>query len=89
MKLFKNILFLGGILASLLSGCSPDNNSITKEEIESVGFQWGDFDEMTRRYPVKYLKEGYNTMTNGEEFYYISNPALGLWAYKERFELLK
>ena len=68
-------------------GKKPEN--LTKEEIESVGFQWGDIDEMSQRYPVKYLREGYNTMTNGEEIYYISNPALGLWAYKERFELLK
>ena len=68
-------------------GNKPGN--LTKEEIESVGFKWGDMDEMIKRYPVKYLKEGFNTMTNGEEIYYISNPALGLWAYKERFELLK
>ena len=68
-------------------GKNPE--TLTKEEIESVGFQWGDLDEMMQRYPIKYLKEGYNTMTNGDDFYYISNPALGLWAYKERFELLK
>lgn len=43
MKLFKNILFLGGILASLLSGCSPDNNTINKEEIENVTTsKWGE-----------------------------------------------
>ena len=68
-------------------GKKPEN--LTKEEIESVGFQWGDIDEMMQRYPIENLKEGYNTMTNGEEIYYISNPALGLWAFKERFELLK
>ncbi len=67
-------------------GKNPDN--LTKEEIESVGFKYGDIDEVMQRYHVKNLKEGYNTMTNGEEIYYISNPALGLWAYKERFELL-
>ena len=68
-------------------GKKPEN--LTKEEIESVGFQWGDIDEIMQRYPIESLKEGYNSMTNGEEIYYISNPALGLWAYKERFELLK
>lgn len=66
-----------------------NTENLTKEDIESVGFQWADIDEMMQRYPVDYLKEGYNTTTNGEEIYYISNPALGLWAYKERFELLK
>ncbi|MFA5656765.1 MAG: lactate racemase domain-containing protein [Dysgonamonadaceae bacterium] len=68
-------------------GKNPEN--LTREEIESVGFKYGDIDEMIRRYPIKYLKEGMNNTTNGDEFYYISNPALGLWAYKERFELLK
>ena len=68
-------------------GKKPKN--LTKEEIESVGFNWGDIDEMMQRYPVSQLKEGYNTMPNGEKIFYISNPALGLWAYKERFELLK
>jgi hypothetical protein len=31
------------------------------------------------------LKDGYNKLSNGEEIYYISNPALGLWAFKDRF----
>jgi hypothetical protein len=31
------------------------------------------------------LKDGFNVV-NGEEIFYISNPALGLWAYKERFK---
>ncbi len=68
-------------------GKTPEN--LSKEEIESVGFKYGDIDEMLQLYPVKELKEGHNTMANGEKIYYISNPALGLWAYKERFELLK
>ncbi|NLZ95363.1 MAG: DUF2088 domain-containing protein [Bacteroidales bacterium] len=68
-------------------GKNPDN--LSKEEIESVGFQWDDIDEVMQRYSVKSLKEGINIMEDGEEIYYISNPALGLWAYKERFELLK
>ncbi len=68
-------------------GKKPEN--LTQEEIESVGFRWGDIDEMLKRYPVSHLKEGHNTLPNGEEIFYISNPALGLWAYKDRFELLK
>ena len=68
-------------------GKKPEN--LTKEEIEGVGFKWGDIDEMMQGYTVNQLKEGHNTMLCGEQIYYISNPALGLWAYKERFELLK
>lgn len=68
-------------------GKNPEN--LTKEEIESVGFKWGDIDEIMQRYSVNSLKEGLNIMEDGEEIYYISSPALGLWAHKERFELLK
>ena len=41
--------------------------------------------EITSRYNPETLKEGYNTLPDGEEVYYISNPALGLWAFKDRF----
>jgi len=60
--------------------------NLTKKEIESVGFQWGDIDETMQRYDVSHLKEGFNTLPDEEEIYYISSPALGLWAYKDRFE---
>jgi hypothetical protein len=40
---------------------------------------------MMKKYPPASLRDGWNTV-NGEEIYYISNPALGLWAYKERFK---
>lgn len=61
-------------------------NNLTQKEIESVGFNYMDFDEVTARYNPATLKEGYNTMPDGEEVFYISNPALGLWAHKDRFE---
>jgi nickel-dependent lactate racemase len=65
-------------------GKGPGN--LTKEEIESVGFQWGDIDETMQRYNFPQLKEGYNILPDGEELYYISSPALGLWAHRDRFE---
>ncbi|MCK3683353.1 lactate racemase domain-containing protein [Maribellus sp. YY47] len=65
-------------------GQGPEN--LTKEEIESVGFNWADFDEMTAKYDPNKLKDGYNTMPDGEEVFYISNPAIGLWAFRDRFE---
>ncbi|NLT02619.1 MAG: DUF2088 domain-containing protein [Bacteroidales bacterium] len=64
-------------------GKGPEN--LTKAEIESVGFAYGDIDAMTARYNPAQLKDGYNTLPDGEEIYYISNPALGLWAFKDRF----
>jgi hypothetical protein len=59
--------------------------NLTKAEIESVGFTYGDIDAMTAKYNLAQLKDGYNTLPDGEEIYYISNPALGLWAFKDRF----
>jgi len=59
---------------------------ITREEIESVGFLWADYDEMAQKYNPETLKNGFNTLSDGEEIFYISNPALGLWAHKDRFE---
>ena len=60
--------------------------NLTREEIESVGFEWGDIDATMRRYDPSQLKEGFNRLSDGEEVYYISTPALGLWAFKDRFD---
>lgn len=83
-----------GASAHLIHGSSEGRFNITycpgpemtKEEIEGVGFRYGDINEMLERYPLDTLKDGWNTMPDGEEIYYISNPALGLWAYPERFK---
>jgi nickel-dependent lactate racemase len=58
---------------------------LTRREIESVHYQYGDLKAMRTRYNPGLLKEGPNTMKDGEQIYYISNPALGLWAWKEKF----
>lgn len=31
------------------------------------------------------MDEGFNVFPDGEEFFFISNPALGLWAHRGRF----
>jgi nickel-dependent lactate racemase len=64
-------------------GKGPAN--LTKAEIEQVGFKYGDIDEMMARYNPTTLHDGFNQLLDGEVIYYISNPALGLWAYKDRF----
>jgi nickel-dependent lactate racemase len=58
---------------------------LTWQEIESVGFRYADLPEMIRRYDPSQLQDGWNTLPDGERFFYISNPALGLWAYRGRF----
>ncbi len=57
---------------------------LSAEEIRSVGFEYADLKEMQARYPIDELRDGWNTR-NGEEFFYVSNPALGLWGTAERF----
>ena len=59
--------------------------SLTKVEIESVNFKFADLNTMLRKYNPEKLVDGFNTMADGEMIFYISNPALGLWAYKDRF----
>lgn len=59
--------------------------NLTKEEIESVNFQYADLNKMLKIYNPEKLKDGFNEV-NGEKIYYISNPAIGLWAYRERFK---
>ncbi len=58
---------------------------LTREEVEGVNFRYASLDEMSARYDPAKLADGYNDV-DGEEVFYISNPALGLWAYKGRFE---
>jgi nickel-dependent lactate racemase len=65
-------------------GKSEEN--LTRQEIESVGYKYADLDEVTAKYNPETLKEGYNVMPDGEEVFYISNPALGLWAFRDRFD---
>ncbi len=78
--------------AHLIHGSSENRFTITycpghltKAEIESVNFQYADLKTMMERYNPAQLKDGFNTLDDGERIFYISNPALGLWAFKERF----
>ena len=81
-----------GAAAHLIHGSSDDRfnityavKNITREEIEGVGFCYADYDEMAARYNPQNLNYGYNTMPDGEEIYFIPNPALGLWINREKF----
>ena len=81
------------VAAHLIHGSSDGRFSvtyavknITREEIESVGFLSADYDEMVKKYDPRKLEYGYNTLEDGEEVYYIPNPALGLWINREKFD---
>lgn len=78
--------------AHLIHGSSDDRFSITyavenitKEEVESVGYKSADYNELANKYHLDELEYGYNTI-DGEEIYFIPNPALGLWIDKNKFE---
>ena len=58
--------------------------NISEEEIESVGFIPASYHEMIKKFDPEKLKYGYNTV-EGEEIFYIPNPALGLWIDREAF----
>jgi nickel-dependent lactate racemase len=83
-----------GAAAHLIHGSSegrfsitycPGEGGVTLNEVRSVGFNAVPYAEMAARYNPEKLKDGFNTLPDGEEIFYISNPALGLWAYKEKF----
>lgn len=74
--------------AHLIHGSSEERFSITycpgqltREEVEGVNFRYGRLDEMRERYNSARLHDGYNYV-DGEEVFYVSNPALGLWAWR-------
>lgn len=80
-----------GAAAHLIHGSSEKRFNITycpggisKEEIESVNYNYVDLNQMIKKYNPEKLKDGFNTI-DGEEIFYISNPALGLWSYKNNF----
>jgi len=78
--------------AHLIHGSSEGRFTITycpgkmsKEEIEAVNFRYAPLSEMIKRYNPQTLQDGFNNLASGDEIYFISNPAIGLWSWKERF----
>jgi nickel-dependent lactate racemase len=59
---------------------------LTQQEIEQVGYEYADLNDMQKRYDPAVMKEGWNTMPDGEEVFYISTPSAGLWATKEKLD---
>jgi len=81
------------VAAHLIHGSSDGRFTITfapghltREEVEGVNFRYMDLGEAYALYNPDKLKDGFNLLDNGERIFYISNPALGLWAYRGRFQ---
>jgi nickel-dependent lactate racemase len=77
--------------AHLIHGSSEGRFQITyapghvsRQDIEQIGYQYADLNKMLERYAINQLSEGFNTTTDGEEFFFIPTPSAGLWATREK-----
>ena len=59
---------------------------LSKQEIEQVGYSYVPLEHALKRYPPARMKEGWNTMPDGEKIFFISTPSSGLWATKQRMD---
>jgi len=94
MKLWKEqkeLQDLTHATAHLIHGSSEDRFKITyapghlsEEEIRSVNFDFLDYNKALEIYRPDKLKNGFNTLANGEEIYFISTPSAGLWTTKDK-----
>ncbi len=53
-------------------------SKLTEEEVRGAAFNYMPYEEAAKKYDPSKLTDGYHTV-DGEEIFYISNPALGLW----------
>jgi len=79
-----------GTAAHLIHGSTEGRFSVTlcagylsREEVEQINYIYGDVEEMLKRYTPEERSDGYNRLPDGEEFYLVKNPALGLWRTRE------
>ncbi len=85
---------LGGNLsaaAHLIHGSSEGRfritycpGDLTRAEVQSVHYRYGDLHTVQAKYNPRRLQDGWNVV-DGEEIFFVSNPGLGLWAYRGRF----
>jgi nickel-dependent lactate racemase len=80
------------IAAHLIHGSSEGRFNITyapghltEEEIKSVNFKYCELDKAVKKYNLKQLRNGWNTLPNGEEIFFIDNPTISLWTEKTKF----
>ena len=57
--------------------------NLTETEVTNAAFNYMPYEDAANVYDITKLTDGFN-IVNGEEIYYISNPAVGLWACKNR-----
>ncbi len=58
---------------------------ISEKEVNNIHFNAANYDEVIKKYDPEKLIPGWNKLDDGEEVFFIPNPALGLWIDKNRF----
>lgn len=65
----------------------PATGGLTQDEVESVGYEWRPLgDELERRGVDRDAVTGDRTDRDGAPFFFIANPAMGLWSSADRLE---
>lgn len=79
--------------AHLIHGSSDGRFSITyavekltQAEVEGVNFKYLSLKEAYQKYNPERLKDGFNKLEDGEDVFFISNPAIGLWVDRSKFK---
>jgi nickel-dependent lactate racemase len=74
--------------AHLIHGSSEGRFHITycpgglsREEIETARYRHGDLDDYSKVYDVNRLQDGWNADPDGEDVFFVRDPAMGLWKY--------
>jgi nickel-dependent lactate racemase len=90
-RLHADMQDLAHATAHLIHGSSEGRFTITyapghltADEIEGVNYQYADLQAMLARYQPEKRTEGWNTLADGERFFFIPTPSAGLWATRAK-----
>ncbi len=61
--------------------------ALSARDVEAVGYRWGDAATLASRYDPAKLRCGRNELPDGEEIFFVPDPALGLWIDPARYAL--
>ncbi|MDA7978197.1 MAG: lactate racemase domain-containing protein [Pirellulales bacterium] len=60
---------------------------ISRDDIETVGYQYADLAAMQNKYLPADGREGWQQTNNGEDYFFVPTPSIGLWATREKMEM--
>jgi len=61
-------------------------SSLDADTIRRAGYEHAELEPALRRYDPSRLTDGFNRLPDGERLFFVSNPALGLWCVREKFD---